>query len=411
MARIGFAITDVTGGGAWYRGLFPARLLRSLGHEVVAADTLRYGPRWELGFDLREGFIDNPQELAGELYTDEAGTEGEVWCPDVMVLTAGWVMGILEMLELGRMSGAGEMGRNVSQVLAVDFDDGLEPPRDNAGWRPRQVEFKLAATQAADRIVCATPMIARDLALTKRPTRVVRNVTDPSRFADVAEQNLERLEHDRTGRHFMEMDPEPVPYAEDDRLALGYRGPMPWHRADIEELAKWARRAVDELNCYWIHIGARPDDPVTFAELVGIEYAEARAHTPFATYPGNLFGVDVGIISFARRRWSTGKSNIGALEWNAAGVPWLASDVPEYRKLHSASTVSSPFGWIRHLERLTSAKARRDLFDRQRVRSAELYADEAGLHWRAALEWAKALGVEELELSAGELLREHGLDL
>lgn len=411
MTRIGFALTDVAGGGAWYRGLLPARLLRELGHEVVCGDSLRFGPRWELGIDLREGFTDNPQGIAGELYTDEAGTEGEVWCPEVLVLTAGWAMGILEVLELGRMSGAGELGRNVGQVLAIDYDDGLDAPKDNAGWRPRQVELKAAAALSADRIVCATPTIAREFALVRRPTRVVRNRVDPLLFDAVRAQNEPRLEADRFAT-VLEQAPELTPagalgvgysFEDDDRLAVGYRGPLPWHRADVAELGRIAERLL-ELGCYLVHIGAREDDRETFAEVVGVPFAERRVQVPFAAYPAQLWGIDVGLIPFARRRWSSYKSAIGALEWNAAGVPWLSSDVPEYRRLYSASALASWPRWLRELERLREGKARRDLYRRQVARSRAFYApparpaqyrrpDEPSLI--AGREWELALGLED----------------
>lgn len=410
MARVGFAITDPKGGGAWYRGMFPAACLRALGHEVVCGEMLRFGPSWELGIDLREGVIDNPQGIAGELYTDEAGTEGEVWCPDVMVLTAGWSMGILEVLELGRQAGAGEAGRNRSQTIALDFDDGLEAPRDNAGWRPRQAELKAAAALSADRLVCATPMIARDFALVRRPTKVVRNRVSPELFETVRDTNEARLALDCYGTEWGAAAPaesswglvgEPVT---DDRLTLGYRGPMPWHRADIEALKPIAGRLV-ELGCYLVHIGAREDDAQSFAEAVGIPFAERRLQVPFALYPNQLAGIDVGLVPFARRRWSTYKSAIGALEWNAAGVPWLASDVPEYRRLHSASSLSSWPRWVRELERLRDGEERRDLYRRQVQRSERFYATEGSARARdVGREWADALA---LELSPIERIAEH----
>ena len=42
-----------------------------------------------------------------------------------------------------------------------------------------------------------------------------------------------------------------------------------------------------------------------------------------------LGGVDVAVIPYANRSFSKAKSAIAALEWTAAGVPWISTGNPE----------------------------------------------------------------------------------
>lgn len=375
--RVAFAIMDPLGGGAYYRGHLPARVLRAQGHEVVVGDVVRFGDtEWRLGIDLLEGQVSNPQRCRGIEFVDDAGTRGEVFVPDVLVLTAGWALGVQEILEVGRQAGGGAQGRNVSQTIVVDYDDGLEAPRDNAGFRTDQVQRKLASALSADRLTCSTPNVARDLALIDRPTRVLRNMIDLSLYDDARRQNEGRLAVDWSSS------------GSGRGMVLGYRGPLPWHRPDVEALRGAAGSLVD-LGCRFVHIGARGTDRTHFAEVLGVpaDLVEMRAQVPFALYPDQLAGIDVGLVPFARRSWSGYKSNIGALEWNAAGVPWIAGDQPEYRKLFSSSVTVGGTGWGRLVAALMPGEARTAMLARQLARTvqADVQRHEDDPAWATAL--------------------------
>lgn len=378
--RIGFAITDPEGGGCQYRAHLPARALRARGHEVVVGEIVRYGDDdWRLGLELSSSTEGAEPHTVVNSFLDEAGHWFHVFVPDVLVVTAGWSLGMESLLGIGEAAGGGMLGRNPGQVLVVDYDDGLEAPPDNAGYRPDQLTHKVASALRADRLTCSTPAVARDLTAVNRPTSVVRNAIDRTMFGHAHAVNQARLA---------------VRIADEiaGELVIGYRGPLPWHRLDVEAL-RGALGPLVEIGCSFVHIGARDDDEATFAELVGIDPAlvERRPHVPFAEYPELLAGIDLGLVPFARRPWSSYKSNIGGLEWNAAGVPWLASDQPEYRRLHSSSIVAGRFGWAARVRELLEPVARYDRWHAQHIGGARFDVADAG-RGRA---WERALGIAE----------------
>lgn len=389
--RIGFAITDPEGGGCQYRGHLPARALRARGHDVVVGETVRYGDNeWRLGLELDVASDEHHAQVASRedwpggnpavnFYTDEAGTTFAVFVPDVLVVTAGWSLGMESLLGVGEAAGGGMLGRNAGQVLVVDYDDGLEAPPDNAGYRPDQLTHKVASALRADRLTCSTPKVAHDLVAVRRPTSVVRNAIDRTMFGHAHAVNQARL----AVRIADEVEGE---------LVVGYRGPLPWHRLDVEAL-RGSLGPLVEMGCTFVHIGARDDDEATFAQLVGLEdrMVERRPHVPFADYPDLLAGIDLGLVPFARRAWSTYKSNIGGLEWNAAGVPWLASDQPEYRRLHSGSIVAGRFGWGARVRELLNPVARYDRWHSQHTAGLRFDVADAG-RGRA---WERALGIAD----------------
>jgi hypothetical protein len=184
-------------------------------------------------------------------------------------------------------------------------------------------------------------------------------------------------------------------------LVCGYRGPLPWHREDVRELATGIGNLV-ELGCRFVHIGARDDDPETFAEVCGIapELVELRPQVPFAEYPDALAGVDVGLVPFARRPWSGYKSNIGALEWTAAGVPWISSDQPEYRKLTDRALVRGRLGWGSRVRELLDPAHRFELYSVQ-LAAAQRHDVSAVMRRGAGRGWELALGLEALERLEG----------
>lgn len=382
MTRIGFAIMDPTGGGCHYRAHLPARVLRAHGHEVVVGETVRYASDWRLGLELEDSTGGVTPATEVESFYDEAGGWTHVFVPDVLVLTAGWSLGITEMLNIGRASGAGDAGRSRAQRLVLDFDDGLEAPVDNAGFRPDQVARKVGSALEVDRLTCSTPAVARDLSAVRRPTAVVRNMIDPDLFADALAANQSRLAFAMTGEGRWGRP-----------LVLGYRGPIPWHRFDIVSLRDGVGPLV-ELGCRFVHIGGREDDATTFAELVGIdpELVEVRPQVPFAEYPASLAGIDVGLVPFSRRAWSSYKSNVGALEWNAAGVPWVASDQSEYRRLDGLGVVAGRFGWGSRVRELLNPVARHDRYHAQRMAAAR-YDVSAHVERSDTDAWSKALGL------------------
>lgn len=124
-------------------------------------------------------------------------------------------------------------------------------------------------------------------------------------------------------------------------LRLGWTG-APWTRPhDLALLKPLANRLRDESSIRWVHVGHDPHRP-SLAQILGLpeEHVETHPVQPHATYLQCLH-FDVGLAPLADTLFNTYKSDLKLLEYSAAGIPWLASDVPPYRALAKAWDVQS----------------------------------------------------------------------
>lgn len=297
MAAIGFAITDPENGVAHYRGAVPADVLRARGHTVVVSDVMQLTPAGTLALALA---IDPERPVA--------------WEPDVVILTGGWPSAIeLEWISEARASG---------QRVFVDVDDWPRIPPSNPHADSRLFSAKVAAIARADALICSTPVLARGMGAARPAATVVsRNRVDAERFAGIRTLNTARAER------YGDTNPDPV--------VIAWRGGVAFHLPDLALL----RDALDELgrdeSVRFVHVG-HTDDAPSFASVVGIPEwrVERRPLVTFGAYPPNLLGVDLALVPLdVDTPFSLAKSNIAGMEWTAAGVPFLASEHPEYRAL------------------------------------------------------------------------------
>lgn len=123
------------------------------------------------------------------------------------------------------------------------------------------------------------------------------------------------------------------------------------------------------------HTGHHHDFP-SFAQQAGVS-AERVSTTPMLApyeYPyGFLF--DVGVVPLVDIPFNHAKSNIKGLEYAAAGIPFVASPLPEYVILAEEYGVGrlakTARDWQRHLKALLDYEVRRDESRRQRHIVAE----------------------------------------
>lgn len=348
MPAIGFAVTDPANAVAYYRAAAPAAIRVELGDAVLVSDQLMLTP-------------------TGVFALQMGGTDA-AWTPDVVVLTGGWPSGLphVEWISEARANG---------QLVLCDVDDYPHVPPDNRHHDPELARAKLAAFNHADAVVCSTPVIAEWLALNSTtPVHVVRNVVDPGMFT-----------YARALNHARHLGP-------DRPVVIGFRGGTAWHRADLEALGGELAGLGDQVR--FRHIGDDPDQP-SFAELTGVDPAQVVSVplVPYRDYPETLAGVDIGILPLADRVFSYAKSGIGALEWCAAGVPWLASPAPEYLRLDPGSCVRRRRHWAARLRDLiVSPELRLAAHLRQREHSRAEWRNRAK-GWASVLEQRTARGV------------------
>lgn len=352
---VGFATSDwsaladedgrrTLGGAGYYRCELPARALRSAGHETVVG---------RLIFSRRHGVF------------GVAGWDDSVSWPDVVVLQR-WMH---EGLELDVLR-----ARAANQQVANDVDDwffGLPP--SNAAFRATHpalspganLNHYRASIAASGRITASTPFLASKLGGRVRcPVSVARNQIDLDRWAPRS---------DEAGLH-------PV---------VGWVGATAWRSGDLETLRGLLGPLLEQHDLRFHHSGAH-EECAAAGDLLGVA-PERRSELPMAPiddYPDLFAPIDVGLVPLSSRPFNHAKSCIKGMEYAAAGVPFVASDSPEYRWLrdeHGIGRVARrPGDWLRHLRELVDPDVRRAEATENRRRVESLKLDPAP--WLAGLD-------------------------
>lgn len=375
LPSVGFVVTDVTYGVAYYRALLPARTIETLGHHVVCSDIVRQTPAGTIALGV----------VSADASAPEIGVE-----PDVIVLVGGVTYDIdPDLIDDARANG---------QRVLVDCDDLPFLPQKNHAWRPDFAQRRVRAIGQADGVICSTPYIEQRLRSRSRVQWISRNTIDTAPYNETSKRNVALARARRRAR-------QPV-------IRVGWRGGTPWHDGDVRELRGVASAYTDSVR--YVHVGhidprhrligcshdtdsidagatvwcgeclaKRPVTeplPPTFAQLAGLDDddVETRELVPMAEYQQSLGGVDLAVVPLAPVPFNYAKSCVAALEWTAAGVPWVASATPEYEWLDAASTVRRSRDWARMLGRL--------------IHDADLRAE-----WAAR----QAATLDELELAPG----------
>jgi hypothetical protein len=276
------AFASTPGGCTYYRAEMPARLLRAAGYDVAVSD-------FELEFGTEGG-------IAIPGYRD----------PDVVVMAAGWLRAHEDVI-----AGA----RAVGQKVIGDCDDWPWLPRSNPAWTADGAEHKLRAMRACDAIVTSTAYMQQGLAKHGIEAVLVRNLIDPTDY----EPSRSHAQYDIYHPTGCDWCSKPAGV-----LTIGYRGVLAgFHDGDVATL----NGHLPTEGVRYVHVGADPRARSTFAELAGVppELVTNRLVQPFGPkYFGMLGGIDLALIPLRDCAFNRAKSNIAALEWTAAGVPWLA---------------------------------------------------------------------------------------
>lgn len=351
---------------AYYRAGVPGRLLRARGHHAAVSDSGQLTPAGTIALRL-----DAHDELGRVV----------AWEPDAVLLTGGWASATpLQMIEEARANG---------QRVLVDVDDWPWIPPGNPHYDQRLAGAKLAAITRSDALVCSTPAIADGL--TSRghvsvPTIVSRNVIEPelyepARIANVRRRGWARARARKGGR-------------------VAYRGAVAYHDADVRLLRGWLDDLLVNFSSHAVHVGHDPSAP-SFSGTACVSPSRliTRPLVTMAEYAYNLARVEVAVVPLSLEPFSLAKSNAAGLEWCAAGVPFVASDHPEYRELTGSVPrgIARDYGkWRRWVAALLDDAGRR----------AEHHALQ-----RAELErFTFAHHVELDELPLERLLAELGVD-
>lgn len=271
------------GGTAEYRCLGPGRALERLGWDV----------------DYEEDGID---------ITLDGRVKGD---PDVVVLCR--IMGDYVPDAVRRIKQHGHT------KVVFDVDDwfahipGYNPASQLA---PEIVATMHQSMREADLITVSTPELAEGYSTLNR-TVVLPNFLDPGIWKPFQGQKTER-----------------------DFLTIGWAGAFHWRAGDLELLKPWI---YDFLNDHpefrFAAIGCREllewldVDGVTTPRLPPGPHTTKRNKDlhPYEHLPALLANLDIGLVPLIQHKFNRCKSWCKGMEYNAMGIPVLASPSREYR--------------------------------------------------------------------------------
>jgi len=231
------------------------------------------------------------------------------------------------------------------QIIVNDLDDwywGLSPA--NGAWKashPKQNqtenrEHYRSVLARSSAVTVSTQYLADRLTWVKAPITVLKNTVDVSRFS-------QRVHSDG------------IP-------TVGWVGSTMHRSGDIETLAgilgPLARNGEIKL-----HHSGHVDGARLFADMIKVDPSLVST-TPLvapAEYP-NSFVFDIGVVPLTDVPFNHAKSWIKGIEYAAAGVPFIASRLPEYEELRTRYGIGflakNGAQWRKHIESLADPMER-----------------------------------------------------
>ena len=316
-------IPPVPGGCAFYRCYLPMHALAAYGHRVNLGKPV-YDPIHGYGVKEREGM--------------------GVFGFDTIMLKLIMDKTAATQMRLAR--------NNAGQRFLVDIDDyyqGLTPankayelsnPKTNP-WANR--EHYNNVIMEADTLTVSTPFL-RDYYSEFHPdVRLVRNGVNAEMF---------------------------TPVTHNEKPVLGWVGATNYRNNDLEQLSEWLPDFLEEHDLMVHHAGASPDAP-TFQDVTGVnpDRVTVTPLVPITRYADG-FTFHIGLVPLSDIPFNHAKSTIKGLEYAAAGIPFVASDLPEYRLLHEqgiGTLARTPEEWRTAVEALLPRGQR--VREGQRIRS------------------------------------------
>jgi len=128
----------------------------------------------------------------------------------------------------------------------------------------------------------------------------------------------------------------PAALLEEPRLSnghtVGWTGAINYHPGDLEITYGGVQGALEGTDWEFLKIGGGPERCQRGLDLK--HRPESTGPLPIEGYHRALGGLDIGIVPLADSRFNQAKSYLKGIEYAARGVPFVASPVAEYERLH-----------------------------------------------------------------------------
>jgi hypothetical protein len=339
-------------GCAWYRCVLPGTELQKRGWVCGVGIP---------GFNQKDGF--------GMI----TGTDRAVHGWDIIVLKL-----VMHKDVLAGLDRAQEMGQKIV-VDVDDFFDGLSPtnrayeatdPKNNPD---NNREIYAEIIRRAFAVICSTQFLFDYYSKIHKNVFLVRNGIDLHRYRSLYNLNKKR----QTARP--------------NRTTIGWVGATPWRSGDLEQLSSFIGNYIltNNQKVRFHHSGHLPSSP-SAAEQLGIDkrFVTTNHLAPISDYPGLFNGIDIGIVPLTDIPFNHAKSFIKGLEYAAAGIPFVASPVPEYKFLYDSGIgriASTPEEWIYHFNELRDVGIRKDEAQINIEKLEDFSIEKRGDDWEATM--------------------------
>lgn len=331
----------LAGGSGYYRAVLPYRYLSANGFEVAIGGSIAV--------------------TDGEIKVIDFDNEQHGGC-DVIVFQR-WMN-----REAPRVI---EGGKAVGQVIINDVDDWYEGiSTSNRAWLDSHPKANVLTNRehynrvlrASSGLTVSTPYLAERYAKLNDRVRVVRNGIDLDRW--------ETKDKEWT-----------------DRPTIGWVGATNWRSNDLETLRGVLGPFMENNKLFFIH-GGHQEGASKARDLLGLDTSVPSSEIymqPIDRYPQLFDPIDIGLVPLSRVPFNQAKSAIKGMEYAAAGVPFVAANMPEYRWLQEAHgiglTAKNPTQWKRHLTALLDPVARNELAKRNRSALTSLDMSSQWVNW------------------------------
>ena len=241
-------------------------------------------------------------------------------------------------------------GIHPENMAAKHVDPDLNPDRN--------VNYYREALEASSIVTTSTPFLAHLLSEWGIKPIIVENKVSFHVFP--------------TRRH---LSPTPI---------IGWVGSTGHRSGDLKILREPFAVMKDKVSFH--HTGDHTKH-VSFAEEVGLDDARVTRLPMLAPheYPHG-FKFDIGVVPLTDNDFNRAKSWIKGIEYAAAGVPFVASPLPEYIRLRDEYGIGriahSPEEWVEHFTELLDPSVRLEEAKRQRIIvEARLGARQMAREW------------------------------
>lgn len=334
-------------GCAWYRCVLPGSQLEKKG--------------WVCGVGI-PGFSEN--DGFGMITGSNRAVHG--W--DIIVFKL-----IMQREVLDKMDKAIDMGQKII-VDVDDFFDGLEPtnrayeatdPQKNPDTN-RDIYAEIIKKSFA--VITSTQFLFDYYSKIHKNVFLVRNAIDANRYSNISKY---RRPHHRT--------------------KIGWVGATPWRSGDLEILSGFIGEYIQKNNIRFHHSGHVGNSPAASSQLkIDPRSVFTSNLCPISDYPKLFEPIDIGIVPLRDVPFNHAKSFIKGLEYAAAGIPFIASDLPEYRFLFEAGIgriASNQDEWIYHFDELLNKDIRKDESEINKELLSDFTIEKRADDWDATMKF------------------------